>query len=95
MTLAEFVLARVAEQEAWARAEIAAWPDWLARVLAECEAKRRIVNDAGFAVLQSEINRRTPHTEPLFAAALLGKYVLAHLALPDADHQDYQSEWRP
>lgn len=77
----------------WNAHHIAQWDP--ARVLAECEAKRRIVNDAGFAAHQAEINNRTPATEPVFAAALLAFHVLAHLARPYADHPDYDRDWRP
>jgi hypothetical protein len=98
MTLAEFLLARIDEDEGAAGFEEFGMPvpgnSWgPERVLAECEAKRRIVNDAGFAVHQAEINKRAPHTEPVFAAALLGKHVLNHLARPYADHPDYRQEW--
>lgn len=53
------------------------------RVLAECDAKRRIVefcvaSDHGFA-------RPKP----------TGEYVLEFLALPYAGHDDYNEEWRP
>lgn len=49
MTIAEFLLARISEDEAWARDHEQAGDflgfieDVAARVLAECEAKRRIV----------------------------------------------------
>jgi hypothetical protein len=87
-TLPGFLLARIAEDEARARALDAAYeadevrpPGRLvnlfalvvpARVLAECEAKRRIVE---------QVNGM--------------EYVLRLLALPYADHEDYRPEWRP
>jgi hypothetical protein len=104
MTLSEFLLARIAEDEAAARAQLElrakrypgeiaepgpayevdrGW--WLladpARVLAECEAKRRIV-------------------ERVTDVAWTGSYavrdvVLGLLALPYAAHPDYRDEWRP
>jgi len=56
-----------------------------ARVLAEVEAKRRIV--AGIADADAE------------AAYIIGTFtawdVLRLLALPYADHADYREEWRP
>lgn len=125
MTLVEFLLARIAEDEADARkAEPGPWIGWRgwfeegqgkrpdrpdghavlardgrswvvhewgsdegsvphiarwdsARVLAECEAKRRIVQEC----------------EPF---GLLGDPdVLMYLALPYADHPDYDEAWRP
>jgi Family of unknown function (DUF6221) len=57
-----------------------------ARVLAECEAKRRIVEDylAQVNSHRSGWDARTPRDHPLRA-----------LALPYADHPDYRPEWRP
>jgi len=109
--LAEFLLARIAEDETGARQAVgdgpASWtarPYWFtaslsadipgvttdelhldhaqhiarwdpARVLAECEAKRRVV------MFMSD-----EYHEP---------EVLGLLALPYADHPDYREEWRP
>lgn len=101
MNLTEFLLARIAEDElrAWALQEraqyvrrelenpkylgrlIPGWSDWpeveatAVRVLAECEARRRIVEFYGGPVGQM--------------------YVLPFLALPYADHADYDGRWRP
>lgn len=57
-----------------------------ARVLAECEAKRRIVEHylAELNSHQSGWDARAPQDYPLRA-----------LALPYADHPDYREEWRP
>jgi hypothetical protein len=100
MELTEFLLARIAEDEAlgsdtWRR------PHWgycntqgdqsslgdecdcglPARVLAECEAKRRIVE-------------RYTH---LYEHGDSGdmRWTLPLLALPYADHPDYNPEWKP
>ena len=116
MTLEEFLLARVSEDEAAARAAIAddcgsdegftnqfqyltricrprfaedaarmitrfAVP---ARVLAECEAKRRIVEEYAVTLRAGE----------LMAYQTLDD-VVRELALPHADHPDYREEWRP
>jgi hypothetical protein len=113
-TLADFLLARVAEDEAaagdafyegqhWYAEEegVSRWPGddtvwdadrkrdaqhvvrWQpARVLAECEAKRRIV----------ELDWRGDDSGP---AQLLQEDVLRLLALSYADHPDYRQEWRP
>ena len=94
--LAEFLLARIAEDEAVAERWPVALPDeqppdghpyWLdtfghpiwaprARVLAECEAKRLIVQRVDGSELED--------------LPLLG-----YLALPYAEHPDYQPQWRP
>jgi len=111
MTLTEFLEARIAEDEEVARgavdeqqgghwhepgddmpmfgfsvalpltfAEHAARHD-PARVLAECEAKRRIV-----ASVERALRLGTNG---------LGPSVLRLLALPHADHADYDESWRP
>jgi len=116
MELSQFLLARIAEDEAVARAatQSAKWWDWPgrdgrreakvrahedpyialnvtngdathiarhdpARVLAECDAKRRIV-----AMMDD------PHRDTYEVYA-----VLRALALPYADHDDYDEAWRP
>lgn len=63
--LADFLLARIAEDEAEARRG-AGWSDrttrW-GRVLADCEAKRRIVEaEAGRRVLRDEVGDVAVHT---------------------------------
>lgn len=110
MTLTEFLLARIADDEAEAADMLASWdgdlgdPDatpfvqWGNRVLAECEAKRRIVEWCGF------ITTCATHRAPVIscreceAAEMASGYderVLEFLALPYADHPDYRPEWRP
>ena len=86
MTLAEFLLARIDEDAERAR-RAAAESDWVNdnmplygwylddRVLAECDAKRRIVS--------WWYNDDIPDG------------LLRDLALPYADHPDYQQEWKP
>ena len=53
-----------------------------ARVLAECEAKRRIVERAGFLIDEPD------------GLGNLCEGILMDLALPYADHEDYREEWR-
>jgi hypothetical protein len=57
-----------------------------ARVLADCEARRRIVEDylAQLNSHRSGWDARAPRDHPLRA-----------LALPYSDHADYREEWRP
>lgn len=110
VTLAEFVLARIAEDKAVALAELARrtsekWapghePEGddfdirggcdcrypqvvigIERMLAECEAKWRIVRGLGMV---------SPGPD---SPAV--RYVLPLLALPYAARPDYRSEWRP
>lgn len=128
--LVEFLLARIAEDEAVASAAVSISP-WQsngghyvenhaviaeveepedgahiarhdpARVLAECEAKRRIVEacaavstscpgwqDGDFTVVRRLV---APHPEDEPHTL----HILALLALPHADHPDYREEWRP
>jgi hypothetical protein len=89
MTLTEFLLARIAEDEAdWS---VVASRDVVQmlhgkplapRMLAECEAKRRIVEHLGWIVDNEGRN-------------IVERNVLRLLALPYADHPDYREEWRP
>ena len=107
-TLTNFLLARIAEDEADARQlveDLGRWdrerafngPDGTqgsivtstlrggafdpARVLAECEAKRRIVQRVVEAM-------DAPPDEWTYV-------ILCDLALPYADHPDYREEWKP
>ena len=89
MNLSEFLLARIAEDEMQARkhlldADRHGWGSYPARVLAECDAKRRIVELAD----RDDNWRYGMHSEAI------GE-VLRLLALPYADHPDYREEWRP
>jgi hypothetical protein len=58
-----------------------------ARVLAECEAKRKIVEQtvSGFGCLTCRD----------WTAEELLENTLGYLALPYADHPDYRQEWQP
>jgi fructoselysine-6-P-deglycase FrlB-like protein len=86
MTLTDFLLARIAEDK---RGYFIGYDDRggsyvavdPAHLLAECEAKRRIV-EACADVLA-------------YDAEALPQDVLRFLALPYADHPDYREEWKP
>jgi len=118
MTLTEFLLARLAEDEAVARESYEAVPpafgaygrlmldaiDYLivdpARVLAECETKRRIVawcserDRVYIGTLATDI----PREKDFVPGALVHQtdaIMLRFLALPYADHEHFQEEWRP
>ena len=102
MDLSEFLLARIAEDEAWATS---AWREQshaggcdvcgasFPRLLAECEAKRRIVehhrsndDDWPLCVICTEVGPDAQGWPCL---------TLHLLALPYADHEDYDEAWRP
>ena len=88
--LATFLLARIAEDEAEAREWGSPWEENLvqpARVLAECEAKRAIVEQAESAEAAIEGEWNISHGENP------GWLILAHLAAVYADHPDYRQEW--
>ena len=110
MTLVEFLLARIAEDEEGARRAsaveggdfaIAALPlplmegirpGFPTRVLAECEAKRRIIDAARHAEFQGG----SAEIVMFDGWPRDGVWpVLAALALPYASHPDYREEWRP
>jgi hypothetical protein len=86
LTLTDFLLARIAEDEE-AAPYVFAEQYTPSRVLAECEAKRRIVD-------LCEDNLRD------LSAGGTGRrqfssYALQILAQPCADHPDFRDEWRP
>jgi hypothetical protein len=120
LTLTEFLLARIAEDEraaqdavverdtifpngAYGTPELAMWaevdtgvpcvgiePD---RALAECEAKRRIVEAADRA--QRSLERRArPATDAISGHVIAFREVVGYLALPYADHPDFRQEWK-
>lgn len=104
--LAEFLLARIAEDEAdiGHEASPADYCDAVEgihlsarRALAECEAKRRIVE--GWRRLDAEDYGEfvvgggwDPGID--YASDAL-EHAMRALALPYADHPDYREEWRP
>lgn len=108
MTITEFLLARIAEDEAECKPMAALDDDdrggwaihYAERVLAECAAKRAIVDHAE--------DLRTSHAEEVRAVGdesgrIVGKEgwlypydaspILAALAAVHKDHPDYQQEW--
>jgi hypothetical protein len=101
--LIEFVLARIAEDEAaalaveadvWDQAE-GRWRYRPTRVLAECEAKRRIVErwrDLTYEVEQAE--SRGDYDAAPVATAFAYEQVVKVIAAVRADHPDYQEDWR-
>lgn len=103
MSLAEFLLARIAEDEDRARQS---W--WPARQLIECEAKRRIIAEHEMTTIRpghvegywwdAYCRRCTmggeytditkgPREDPCATLRILGAIY--------ADHPDYREEWRP
>jgi hypothetical protein len=139
VTLTEFLLARIAEDEDDARAAVDDDPNWLhlgdgriiqgdagfsvssgwlelphryeagdhitrhdpARVLAECEAKRRIVELAFSHAAKIDGEWGCCHSVQGIRGGLCDEQrpddlaLLRALALPYADHPDYQPEWKP
>ena len=89
MTLTEFLEARIAEDEDHATDSMAALDraglaSYGARVLAECEAKRRIVAWA----------KRWPTRPPKASDGIAAEgALLSLLALPYASHPDYLADW--
>jgi len=66
-----------------------------ARVLAECEAKRRIVELRYSWNLQAERNPEPPFSSIFQTQVNTADAILRALALPYADHPDYRDEWQP
>lgn len=103
MIITEFVLARIAEDEAAAQAEalvdsqhMARWSP--VRVLAECTAKRTIVEafeELGKFLAQSSDSGDedvVTGARDMFAGLMIAVRVHAEVY---ADHPDYRPEWRP
>ena len=107
MTLTEFLLARIAEDEAWT-AEHPHFgdgsapdyvPPWWTRVLAECEAKRRIMalHDFDFVAPAGAESSWDEFTSCRTCRGDSGEYpcpTLRALASVYADHPDYRQEWK-
>lgn len=92
MTLTEFLLARISDQEAVARR----WLDVGTQVvinpllvIAECEAMRNIVH---WFITLNDYGPEDDHDAGYWDAL---SDCLKALALPYADHPDYREEWRP
>lgn len=97
LTLTDFLLARIAEDELWAYAMpregyMKTIPSYLSRrALAECESKRRIVERLKWA---------PEHPDWENDAEIGGHWSDAHetlcdLTAPYVDHPDCREEWRP
>jgi hypothetical protein len=107
MTLVEFLLARIAEDDARCRGMLlreGRWGDgfrqWvIPHVLAECEAKRQIVDmytgaESVVRMLESIGNNADPVALGIAQAALVAlEAVLKLHAQPFADHPDYDQAW--
>ncbi|ACZ29584.1 hypothetical protein Xcel_0545 [Xylanimonas cellulosilytica DSM 15894] len=111
MTVTDFMLARIAEDEAVARRAINSGADLVMtptdlwngpgqlpvikgrRLLAECEAKRQIVEEAArLAALHPD----GLATAPEFTGARKAlQHAVQLLALPYASHPHYDETWRP
>lgn len=101
-TLTEFLLARIAEDEARARTMTPVTADWATwgpeRMLVECEIKRRVVQE------HPNLNAYLD-PEHWVCARCQDRYshdahrwpcpTLLILALPYGDHPDYDKLWRP
>jgi DNA helicase HerA-like ATPase len=130
MTIEEFILARVAEDEHYARLADEVEDDWQdvvqpitnaltqarpqevwskryghafqhiarhdpARVLAECEAKRRILDRAANDIAAADAKAPDQITRSFDAGAAHEAYnVLLDLVRVWADHPDFREEWR-
>jgi hypothetical protein len=108
MTLTEFLLARIAEDEGVARELDLGQPEaddshlyrgegrmvltYPARVLAECQAKRHIVELCASAEDRAE---QHPDISLLKMPAAVYGVSVRVLAAVYADHPDYSEAWRP
>lgn len=86
--LANFLLARIREDEATVAEFFEVGPS---RVLADCAAKRRIVED--FRALDADY--RTTRADETKARRFQALVSIGQLATAYADHPDYDDTWRP
>lgn len=108
--LLEFLLARIAEDKAWIAGDGGSWleecqecgfggqpesPYSRARLLAECEMKRRFVEVAARAWARSQEDDPLPEGREWLLGQREGlRQALALLTLPYVDHPDCRPEWR-
>ena len=116
MTLDEFLLARITEEDADVRVEVEVHReagftdeqidghgyvgDWgPARVLAECDARRQLIHEwqtFGNVAQVTPRDERGLHVQLSAVGITQGlERALRHMALPYADHPDYQPDWKP
>jgi hypothetical protein len=93
--LTDFLLARIAEDEAWLRSAAEHWacyppPQEPTRLLAECEAKREIVR--AYQLRAEQGSGRGGEVIGYHATGVA--VAIRHLAAVYADHPDYRGEWR-
>jgi len=107
--LTEFLLARIADDEALVHTAIEQHWAWRTmsgivvadrrsfpeRALAECEAKRRIVQQSAWTGPKETLRDRLfgPAADEAYQQGL--KAAMRLLAVPYADHPDYDEAWRP
>ena len=110
MTLADFLMERIAEDEAEQfpyqcpcdltvdGLHSSSCPEW---VFAQCEAKRRVVESMEGGLSMADRVRgaswwgRRRMSRHTVGVSLAADVVLRELAVPYAGHADYQNEWRP
>jgi hypothetical protein len=98
MDLTEFLLARIAEDEQQALdyfqddGTVGTWTHWMG---AECEAKRRIVDEHEVVDGRCCVCLYGIHDTEGLIWARHPCLTLRALALPYADHPEYREEWLP
>lgn len=110
MTLVEFLQARLAEDEGAARPAFGlSWPSGSMtpaeerhlthhdpeRALAEIEAKRKQIDLCEYLAGWTDKYDWQVTEHEVWAMRMAAQEMLRRLALPYADHPDYQPEWRP
>lgn len=94
MTLTEFLLARIAEDEAHLPEGFDCWYD-PSRYAIECEAKRGAIEAAWDDHVRIEGEWGSCQSREQMSAEDDNPEVIEWLAMPYADHPDYRPKWRP
>lgn len=103
LTLTDFLLARIADDEEWAEVaghpldvpHVQPCPGCKPRAVAECEAKRKAIDAAWTDQCQIEGEWGNGQSREQMSAKGDNPEVVEWLATPYADHPDYRNEWKP
>jgi hypothetical protein len=97
LTLADFLLARIAEEEATIRSREApssgaTWDDWS---YLSWVGNETLSLSPARALAECEAKRRIVTEMRKWGSSIETRFIMRCLAAPYADHPDFRPEWRP